>query len=79
MRGAPIEPKTSLPGVVDTPKPTADYILYKEPFMEPNPDPFSHHPSLRDEIADPLQSFMRTFTTATLAAKTKELGLTQNV
>ena len=46
--------------------------------MNLTPDPFSRHPSLRDEIVDPLQSFMRTFTTATLAAKTKELGLTQN-
>jgi cation transport protein ChaC len=29
---------------------------------------------LRDEIADPMQSFMRSFTTATLAAKMEELG-----
>ncbi len=43
--------------------------------MSAKTDPFSHHPELRDEIADPLQSFMRTFTTADLAAKAKELGL----
>lgn len=38
-------------------------------------DPFSHHPELRDQIADPLQSFSRTFTTKVLAARMKELGL----
>jgi len=46
--------------------------------MEPDePDPFFHHPELRDEIADPLKSFMRTFTTADLAARTREMGLTK--
>jgi len=38
-------------------------------------DPYSYHPELRDEIADPLQSFFRTFTTAALAAKAEKLGL----
>lgn len=41
-------------------------------------DPFCHHPSLRNEIVDPLQSRMRTFSPATLAAKAKELGLPQD-
>jgi cation transport protein ChaC len=43
--------------------------------MDASTDPFSHHPELRDQIADPLQSFFRTFTTADLAARMKELGL----
>ena len=43
--------------------------------MSAHLDPFSHHPELRDEIADPLQSFFRTFTTADLAAKMQELGM----
>ncbi len=43
--------------------------------MRASTDPFSHHPELRDQIADPLQSFFRTFTTADLAARMKELGL----
>lgn len=38
-------------------------------------DPFSHHPELRGQVADPLQSFFRTFTTADLAGRAKELGL----
>jgi len=38
-------------------------------------DPFSQHPELRDQIADPLQSFFRTFTTTDLAARMRELGL----
>ena len=38
-------------------------------------DPFAYHPELRDQIADPLQSFFRTFSIADLAARTKELGL----
>ncbi len=41
-------------------------------------DPFLHHPALRDEIVDPLRSFMRTFSTAVVAAKAKELGLPQD-
>jgi len=43
--------------------------------MDRNRDPFSYHPELRQEIADPLQSFFRTFTTADLAVKMRELGL----
>jgi cation transport protein ChaC len=39
-------------------------------------DPFSYHPELREKITDPLQSFYRTFTTAELAARMQELGLT---
>lgn len=38
-------------------------------------DPFVHHPELRQKIADPFQSFFRTFTTASLAARMEELGL----
>jgi len=38
-------------------------------------DPFYHHPELRGEIADPLASFFRNFTTAHLASKMQELGL----
>jgi cation transport protein ChaC len=43
--------------------------------MSASTDPFSHHPKLRDQVADPMQSFFRTFTTADLAARMKELGL----
>jgi hypothetical protein len=43
--------------------------------MDHNRDLFSFHPELRYEIADPLQSFFRTFTTADLAVKMSELGL----
>ena len=43
--------------------------------MNADPDPFRHHPELRDEIADPVQSFFRTVTPADLAAKLKDLGL----
>jgi glutathione-specific gamma-glutamylcyclotransferase len=46
--------------------------------MNAPPDPFSYHPELRNEIADPMQSFFRTFTTEVLAAKMQELGLPQN-
>jgi len=38
-------------------------------------DPFAYHPELRDRIADPLQSYFRTFTTANLAALARERGL----
>ena len=41
-------------------------------------DPFSHHPELRNEIVDPLQSSLRTFTTVDLTARMKELGLPLN-
>jgi cation transport protein ChaC len=41
-------------------------------------DPFVHHPELRGEIADPLQSSFRSFTTARLAEKMRELGLPVN-
>ena len=43
--------------------------------MDNDRDPFIYHPELRHEIADPLQSFFRTFTTADLAEKMRELGL----
>ncbi len=43
--------------------------------MDAGLDPFSHHPELRDEIADPLQSQYRTFSIAKLEAKSKEWGL----
>lgn len=46
--------------------------------MAGDPDPFSHHPELRDRIADPAQSYMRSFTTADLAAKMAEMDLPQN-
>jgi cation transport protein ChaC len=46
--------------------------------MSAHRDPFSHHPELRNEIADLLQSFFRTFTTADLAARMQELGLPLN-
>ena len=46
--------------------------------MITQPDPFSHHPELRIEIADPVQSFFRTFTTKVLAAKLQEFGMSQN-
>jgi len=49
-------------------------LISRQKPMNADPDPFVHHPELRDEIADPMQSFMRSFTTATLAAKMKELG-----
>ena len=43
--------------------------------MDAGLDPFSHHPELRHEIADPLQSQYRTFSVAKLEAKSKEWGL----
>ena len=43
--------------------------------MSVTPDPFSYHPELRDKIADPLQSFFRTFTTESLATISKARGL----
>lgn len=43
--------------------------------MDDSPDPFAHHPELRHQIADPLQSFFRTFTTAVLAAQMRQMGL----
>ena len=46
--------------------------------MKADPDPFSHHPGLRGEIADPCQSFFRRLTTEDLAAKMKEMGLPGN-
>lgn len=46
--------------------------------MDSNRDPFSYHPELRNQIADPTQSYLRSFTTTDLAAKMKELGLPQN-
>ena len=46
--------------------------------MSAHTDPFTHHPELRDEIADPLQSSHRTFTLAVLAARMRELGLPLN-
>jgi cation transport protein ChaC len=46
--------------------------------MDDSIDPFSHHPEVRDQIADPLQSFFRTFTTAALAARMEQMGLPLN-
>lgn len=46
--------------------------------MSAHRDPFSHHPELRNEIADPLRSFFRTLTTADLAARMQGLGLPPN-
>jgi len=46
--------------------------------MEDSSDPFSHHPELRNQIADPLASFFRTFTTAALAERMKQMGLPLN-
>lgn len=43
--------------------------------MDASIDPFSHHPELRHQIADPLRSFFRTFTTAVLAARMEQMGL----
>lgn len=43
--------------------------------MNVAPDPFSHHPELRDKICDPMKSFFRTFTTKDLAIRLKERGL----
>jgi cation transport protein ChaC len=43
--------------------------------MDPREDPFLHHPDLRGQIADPLGSFFRTFTTADLARMAREHGL----
>jgi len=41
-------------------------------------DAFFYHPELRGEIVDPLQSSLRGFTTAELAARAKALGLIEN-
>ena len=38
-------------------------------------DPFANHPELRAQIAEPLQSFFRTFSTADLARMARERGL----
>jgi len=46
--------------------------------MSAHTDPFTHHPELRNEIADPLQSSHRAFTLAVLAARMRELGLPLN-
>lgn len=43
--------------------------------MGSEPDPFSYHPELRDRIVDPLHSFFRNLTTADLAARVEELGV----
>ena len=43
--------------------------------MGPSVDPFSHHPELRDRIADPLTSPSRSLTTAKLATLVKTRGL----
>lgn len=40
--------------------------------------PFAYHPELRQEIADPTQSFFRTLTTSDLAAKAEDLGMPLN-
>jgi cation transport protein ChaC len=46
--------------------------------MNPQLNPFAHHPELREQIADPLQSFFRTFTTAKLGRIARERGLPLN-
>jgi cation transport protein ChaC len=43
--------------------------------MSTDSDPFSHHPELRGEINDPLQSFFRTFTIEKLTEQLRERGL----
>jgi cation transport protein ChaC len=43
--------------------------------MTADPDPFAHHPELRDQIADPDECLFRRLTTAELAAHLKGLGL----
>lgn len=43
--------------------------------MQPDSDPFLHHPELRGKIADPTQSFFRGFTTAKLEAMLRDKGL----
>jgi len=43
--------------------------------MGPEPDPFAHHPELRDKISDPLQSFFRSFDIAEMAERIRENGL----
>jgi cation transport protein ChaC len=43
--------------------------------MQPTADPFSHHPELRDRIADPLTSPSRSLTTAKLATLMRTRGL----
>jgi cation transport protein ChaC len=42
--------------------------------MSAPPDPFSHHPELRDRISDPMTSFFRSFTTQDLAVRLRERG-----
>jgi glutathione-specific gamma-glutamylcyclotransferase len=42
--------------------------------MQLEPDPFAHHPVLRDKIADPLTSFFRTFKPSDLDERMKALG-----
>jgi len=43
--------------------------------MQIGEDPFLHHPELRGEIVDPDRSYFRTFTTAALVEKARDLGL----
>ena len=45
--------------------------------MESSEDPFRHHPELRERIADPLQCFYRTLTTAFMAQTAEKLGVPQ--
>jgi len=45
--------------------------------LDAEADAFFYHPELRGEIVDPLQSAMRGFTTADMAAKATALGLPQ--
>ncbi len=42
--------------------------------MQPDPDPFAHHPALRCLIADPDKSFFRNFKPSDLDARMKALG-----
>lgn len=46
--------------------------------MTADPDPFAHHPELRGQIADPDECLFRRFTTAELAVKLQELGLSSD-
>ncbi len=43
--------------------------------MTARPDPFAHHPELRDKVRDPHQSFFRTFQPSDLDERMKALGV----
>lgn len=46
--------------------------------MTTQPDPFAHHPELRDKIRDPHQSFFRTFNPSDVDERMKALGAPAN-